>query len=354
MLAALILAAYLGLWPVPINAVNWKAPPAPGYTGVYAANDKLFKQHRIALGDEQGPEHIVVGSDGKLYAAVASGNVVRINPDGSGQEVFATTGGRPLGMAFDGSDKLIVADAFKGLLSITAEGKVTVLADTVGTDPIRFSNAVAVARNGKIYFTDSSTRFVPADWGGTVEAALLDVLEQSSTGRVLEYDPATASTRIVAMGLSLANGVVLSSDEQNLYVAESGRYRVWSIPVRADKLDVAKGGARAVLDNLPGYPDNLTRGRDGKIWLGLAGQRNELDALAERPFLRELVLRIPRAIWSMPKPYGHVIAFTEDGKVVADLQDRSGMSPTTTGVTETADRLYIQNVDGKSFGWLAR
>ena len=76
--------------------------------------------------------------------------------------------------------------------------------------------------------------------------------------------------------------------------------------------------------------------------------------MAERPFLRELVLRIPRAFWPMPKPYGHVIAFTEDGKVVANLQDPGGASPTTTGATETADRLYIQNVDGKSLGWLAR
>jgi sugar lactone lactonase YvrE len=356
MLAALMLAAYLGLWPVPIKAVQWDAPAAPGYTGTFAANDKLLAQHSVALGGEAGPEHIVAGSDGKLYAALASGNILHMNPDGSGQRVFAATGGRPLGMAFDGRGKLIVADAFKGLLSIAPDGTVTVLANTVGGDPIRFANAVAVARDGKIYFSDSSTRFSPADWGGTVEAALLEVLEQSCTGRVLEYDPATAATRIVATGLSLANGVLLSDDEQHLYVAESGRYRVWTLPVRAANLDIAKrpAGARVLLDNLPGYPDNLTRGRDGRIWLGLAGQRNELDALAGRPFLRELVLRIPRAFWAMPKPYGHVIAFTEDGKVVADLQDRSGMSPTTTGVTETADRLYIQNVDGKSFGWLAR
>ena len=33
-----VMAAYLSLWPVPIRAVAWKAPVAPGYTGPHAAN----------------------------------------------------------------------------------------------------------------------------------------------------------------------------------------------------------------------------------------------------------------------------------------------------------------------------
>ncbi|HVO05708.1 MAG TPA: hypothetical protein VMT83_02900 [Burkholderiaceae bacterium] len=37
------------------------------------------------------------------------------------------------------------------------------------------------------------------------------------------------------------------------------------------------------------------------------------------------------------------MAFTEDGKVVADQQDPAGAHPETTVLTETADRLYVQN-----------
>ena len=92
----------------------------------------------------------------------------------------------------------------------------------------------------------------------------------------------------------------------------------------------------------------------GSVWLGLAGQRNVLDQMAEHPFLRQIVLRIPRFMWLMPKPYGHVVAFAEDGAVVADLQDPTGQSPTTIGATETAEHLYIHNVDGKSLSWLPR
>jgi sugar lactone lactonase YvrE len=135
-----------------------------------------------------------------------------------------------------------------------------------------------------------------------------------------------------------------------------GRYRVWKIAVAAEQLDVMTPSpqARVLFDNLPGYPDNLMRGSDGKIWLGLARQRNDLDAIAEHPFMRRLALRIPRLLWSMPKPYGHVMAFNESGAVLVDLQDPSGHSPTTTGLTETADRMYVHNVNGKTLGWLAR
>jgi hypothetical protein len=49
-----------------------------------------------------------------------------------------------------------------------------------------------------------------------------------------------------------------------------------------------------------------------------------------------------------------VFAFTEDGRVVADLQDPTGAYPESTGVTETADRLYLQNLHQKVPGWKAR
>jgi sugar lactone lactonase YvrE len=354
--ALLALAAYLALWPVPIQAVSWQAPAPPGYSGVHAVNNQLAGLKLIALGAEAGPEH-VVARDGKLYAAVASGNIVRMNPDGSAQEVFVNTGGRVLGFDFDAASRLIAADAVKGLLAITPDRKITVLADQVGGDPIRYADAVVVAGNGKIYFSDASGRFAPAQWGGTFEAAVLDILEQASTARILEHDPATGTTRVVAKGFSFANGVALSSDERSLFVAETGKYRVWKIDVAANDLQVRQRSPQAsvLLDNLPGYPDNLMRGQGGKIWLGFSGPRSpNVDAMAGKPFLRELTLRLPRSLWPLPKPYGHVIAFSEDGRVVADLQDPSGAYPQTTGVTETADRLYVQNLHLNVLGWKAR
>ncbi len=353
----LALAAYLCLWPVPIEPVSWDAPSAPGYVGAHAVNTRLADLKMISLGKEEGPEHIVQAKDGKLYTTVASGNILRMNQDGSAQEVFVNTGGRVLGFDFDAQGNLIAADAVKGLLSISPDKKITLLTDKVGAEPIVYADAVIVASNGKIYVSDASTRFAPAKWGGTFEASVLDILEQSASGRILEYDPGTGGTRVVATGLSFANGVALSQDEQNLFVNETGKYRVWKISVLADKLDVRSNSAQAsvLFDNLPGYPDNLMRGLDGKIWLGLAKPRNPtIDKLATLPFMRKLTLRLPRALWPIPKAYGHVMAFTEDGKVAADLQDPTGAYPETTAVTETPQRLYIQSLHAKGLGWLPR
>jgi len=113
--------------------------------------------------------------------------------------------------------------------------------------------------------------------------------------------------------------------------------------------------AKVLIDNLPGYPDNLMRGQDGRIWAGLVKPRNaDADKLAGEPAMRKLIMRLPRALWPLPKDYGHVFAFTEDGKIVADLQDPSGAYSETTGVTETTDRLYIQSLHAKTLAWMPK
>ena len=358
-LAALVAVAvaYLLLWPVPITPTAFNLPKALGYVGPHAVNTKLANLTIIDLKGEVGPEHIMIGPDGKLYTTVASGNILRMNPDGTAQEMFANTGGRVLGFDFDARGNMVAADAVKGLLSIAPDGKITVLTNSLNGDPIRYADAVVVAKNGRMYFSDASGRFAPKDWGGTFEASVLDIIEGASTGRLLEYDPATQVTRVLAYGLSFANGVALSADEQSLFVTETGKFRLWKIATSASGLSLAKPSPQAavLLDNLPGYPDNLMRGLDGKIWMGFAKPRNPTaDNMADKPWLRRLTLRLPRALWPVPKSYGHVVAFTEDGKIVADLQDPSGAYPETTAITETRDRLYVQSLHAHGLGWLPK
>jgi sugar lactone lactonase YvrE len=350
--------AYLCVWPVPAAPVSWPAPTPPGYAGPFATNTRLAGLRTIDTGREVGPEHIAVGPDGRLYAAMSSGNLLRMDLDGSRQEVFANTGGRVLGFAFDARGNMICADALKGLLAITHDAKVTLLTDHVGAgDPIRYADAVVVAPDGIVYFTDASTRFAPAEWGGTYEASVLDIMEQSASGRVLAYDPTARRTRVVARGFSFANGIALGLDGHTLFVNETGRYRLWKVDGHARDLDVRSGSpqSRVLLENLPGYPDNLMRGRDGRIWVGLFKPRNPAaDSLAQRPFLRKVLLRLPRFMLPLGRSYGHVFAIDEEGRVTEDLQDPSGAYPEATSATETADRLYIHSLHAHSIGWLPR
>jgi sugar lactone lactonase YvrE len=352
------LAAYLCFWPVPAEPVSWSAPTPPGFTGPYAPNTRLAGLRMIDIGNEVGPEHIAIGPDGKLYAAMESGNLLRMDPDGARREVFASTGGRVLGFDFDAGGRMIAADPMKGLLAVATDGRVSLLVDRVSAgDPVRYANSIVVAPDGTIYFTDATTRFAPVDWGGTYPASVLDIMEQSASGRVLAHDPATRTTRVVARGFSFANGIALSADGQALFVTETGRYRIWKIDSRARDLDVQSGTPQAtpLIDNLPGYPDNLMRGRDGRIWVGLFRPRNPAaDSLAQRPFLRKVLLRLPRSMLPLGTPYGHVFAFDEQGRVTEDLQDPKGAYPETTGATETADRLYIHSLHAHTIGWLPR
>lgn len=360
-----LVVLYLLLWPVPIQPLAWQPAADLGYAGPHAMNTRLADLRKIDLHGEEGPEHVLIGPDGRLYVAVVSGKILRMDPDGGQQQMYASTGGRVLGFDFDAAGHLIAADAMRGLLSIAPNGQVTLLTDRAGDAPILYANAVVVAKNGKVYFSDASMRFAPRDWGGTFEASVLDILEQAGTGRVLEYDPTSKTTRVVAHGLSFANGVALSADERSLYVNETGKYRIWKVAVTAQALDLAplanlgsqdaQASARVLFDNLPGYPDNLMRGLDGRIWVGLVKPRNpKVDQLARKPWLRSLTLRLPRALWPIPRAYGHVFAFNEAGQVVVDLQDPSGSYPEATSVMETSGRLYVQSLHARELGWLQR
>ena len=356
--AVLALAAYLLFWPVPIDPVAWRPAKDAGYSGPHARNDRLSQVQVVSVEPEIGPEHIDFGPDGKLYTAVLSGAVLRMNPDGSGRETVVNTGGRPLGFDFTADGTLVVADAFKGLLAVGPDGSVTVLADAVDGDPIRYADAVVIAGDGLMYFTDASRSLAARDWG-TFKAALLDILEHSCTGRVLVYDPASRRTETMVAGLCFPNGVALSGDGQWLFIAETGEYRIWKVQASARGLDakaLASGDdprGRVIADNLPGFPDNLTRSAEGRLWTGLTKPRSPaIDGMSGRPWLRALTLRLPQSLWPVPPAYGHVIAFDEDGKVVADLQDPAGRIAETSGVTEQAGRLYVHSLHAGALGVL--
>jgi sugar lactone lactonase YvrE len=326
--------------------------------GAFARNERLAGIHLVSIAPEVGPEHIIFGPDGKLYTGVTSGAILRMNADGTGRETFVTTEGRPLGLAFDATGKLIVADAVRGLLAVQLDRSIAVLTDSVALEPIGFADGVAVASDGRILFTDATTRFSPHEHG-VFDAAVLDLLEHSCTGRLIEFDATTAATRIIANGLCFPNGVALSDDEQSVLVAETGTYRILRISRAANVVDAKKSLAErdqlvtVLFDNLPGVPDNLTRTQHGRYWVGFTKPRAAMvDRLAAWPLVREITARLPRFMWPVPPDYGHVMAFDSAGRVVQDLQDPAANLPGTCGVTENGGRLYLQSPYAPALGIL--
>lgn len=369
------LVAYLAFWPTPADPVAWHPPKDAGYTGAHARNQKLADLQQLSLASgQEGPEFIVANG-GVLYTGLSNGDVLKINTDGQQPEVVVNTGGRPLGLDVDGQGRLLVADAMKGLLRVSGHGadaKVETLLDKVShpvaDDRVRYADAVKVGPGGIIWLTDASRRFGAKEWGSTFEASVLDVLEHSCTGRVIAQDPNTLVARVAIAGMCFPNGIEFSRDGKTMYLSETGTYRILAVDLAklslvrtaagdngVPTLDQAlkQGAARVFVDNLPGFPDNLTRSASNRLWVGLTKPRSPvIDAVAAYPFMRQLTLRLPRFLWPVPKAYGHVIAYDEHGTAVDDLQDSSGAYPETTAATEADGKLFIQSLNAHSIGWL--
>ncbi|MEM9172344.1 MAG: SMP-30/gluconolactonase/LRE family protein [Pseudomonadota bacterium] len=348
-LIALLLSAlvYLLFWPVPVQPVAWRAPSDEGYSGSFARNNRLSSLTITDLGGRFGPEDIAVGPDDLIYTATHDGDIIRIETDGL-VSVFANTGGRPLGIEFAPDGNLYVADAYRGLLMIDRTGDVTLLTDQVDDgSSIRYADDVDIASDGRVFFSDASTRFGAQANGGTLAASVLDLLEHSSNGRVLVYDPATMRTQLFADGLTFANGVALSADESALMVVETGTYSVWRLP-----LDGSPG--EVVIENLPGFPDNINPAPDGTFWVGLVSPRNPLmDRLASRPFFRRMVARLPESFRPAPTRYGLVFRIDDQGSVIETLQDPTGAYALTTGaVTHPDGRIVISSLTEPGLGIL--
>jgi sugar lactone lactonase YvrE len=335
-IAAIIL--YFVAWPVPVDPVAWEAPSNPGYTGPFAVNQRLKGVETFPIAGNHGPEDVALDAQGRIYAATHEGRIVRLNPDGSDPQNWVDTKGRPLGIDFDSQGNLIVADAMRGLLSITPDGTITELATTADGVPIRYADDVDVAADGKIYFSDASTKFGAKEWGGTYEASLLDLMEHGGHGRLLVYDPASGVTKTLLDGLNFANGVAVSHDQNAVLVNETGSYRVIRFWIAGPK----KGTMETLIGPLPSFPDNISTGNDGRYWVALVSPRNPIvDDLSGKPFMRKVIQRMPAFLRPQAVAYGHIIAIDDTGNVLIDLQDPDGGYPINTSVTETRDNLYI-------------
>ena len=244
-----------------------------------------------------------------------------------------------------------MANPFAGLQRIGADGSVSTLLSEIDGQPIGYANDVAVAADGRVFLSNASTKFGAADFGGTLEASLLDILEHGGNGIVIEYRPPGGDARILIDGLNFANGVAISRDQQFLLVAETGGYRIlkhW--------LDGPDAGTTEVLiDNLPGFPDNINTGMQGRFWVGLAAPRNDLvDRLSSHPFIRKVVQRLPAIVRPQPVPSSHVIAIDAEGTVLMDLQDPRARFPMMTGVLETPQALYLTTLFGHRLPWIEK
>jgi len=340
---------YLLAWPIPIDPLAWQAPTDRGLVDPFAPNDLLQAATAINLGSHEGPEDATLGHDNLVYVTTASGRVLRIRDRRF--EEFADTGGRPLGIEVDEDGSLIVANAYLGLQRIDSHGNVTrILGSVAGNIPV-YPNNLAVGRDRKVYFTEASSKFGADKYRGSYNASLLDIMEHGGHGGVFVYDPKTGTSEQLLDELNYANGIAISEDDSYLVIAETSNYRVLKHWLTGPR----QGETEVLLDNLPGFPDNLKTGKSGRFWLGFAAPRNDLlDRVSDKPWLRKVIQRLPAVFRPKAVPASHVIAFDGEGRILMNMHDPNARFPTLTGVLETQRSLYLTTLFGHQLPVVAK
>ena len=333
-------AAALFAAPSPIDSVAWTPPIAPDLAEVTEINNDLATATLFAKGDIYGPEDVAVDKQGRIYGGTQDGLIKRVLKDGS-VETWIDTQGRPLGLHFDHNDNLIVCDAYKGLLSINPEGKVTVLTTSADNIPFVFTDDLDIASDGKIYFTDASSKWNQANF-------MLDLLETRPYGRFLVYDPSDKTTTTLIDNMYFSNGVALSQHEDFVLVTETWRYRIVRYWLKGDKA----GTSDIFIDNLPGFPDGISSNRNGRFWLALPTLRLPVvDKMHPFAWAKNISAKLPESLKPKPIDYGLVLGLNEQGEIVISLHEPTGQHlKEITSAEEHNGYLYLGTLHNDRIG----
>lgn len=331
-------------------------PKAPDCTaeggGVFAINNKLLDVTLIGLGRIEAPEDVILDRNDHLYAGSRHGDIIRFfAPDYERMEVFAHIGGQPLGMAFDREDNLYVCIGGMGLYRVSPSGAVHKASDetnrslsSINDDSrLRLADDLDITDDGRVFFSEATVRYEMHEWA-------VDGLEARGNGRIVCYDPKTNTTRTVLRNLKFPNGIAVASDGQSILFAET-----WGCSIRRYWFDgPRRGETEMVLENLPGYPDNINLASDGNYWLALVGMRSPAYDLAMRMpgFRRRMAKRVPVDEWLFPNiNTGCVLKFSEAGEVLDVLWDPSGTNhPMITSMREHRGYLYLGGILNNRIG----
>jgi sugar lactone lactonase YvrE len=289
---------------------------------------------RLPIGGH-GPEDVAVSGD-RLITGVDDGRVLSFNPDGTDIQVVADTGGRPLGIEAMPDGRLLICDAKRGLLRVDPDGgAVQPLNTAIHGQPINLCNNAAVTADGTIYFTDSTRHYA-------IDAYQGDVIERTASGRLLRRDPA-GEVQVLLDQLEFANGVALADDESFVTVAETGAARILRVWLTGPDA----GQSEVLVENLPGMPDNLSTGTEGRIWVALPAPMLGLLHLVHRAprRLRRLIGRGATRLNHPPTVPARVLAVDRDGDIVGRIEGarRCGYRM-ATGVREFNGSLYLGSI----------
>jgi gluconolactonase len=159
----------------------------------------------------EGP---ALARDGTFYFTdVPWGRIFQINPDGE-LSLFIEYDGEPNGIKIHKDGRLFVADYKNGIVIIDPHTKkIETFLKQVANERLRGPNDLNFAANGDLYFTDQGNS---------------DILRPN--GRVVRVTP-EGHAEIIAENIPSPNGLVVSPDQEWLYLAVTRTNSIWKIPL---------------------------------------------------------------------------------------------------------------------------
>lgn len=324
-----------------LQPLAWNPAPKPAFEGRLQLNQELQKASPIHLDGWAGAEDIVMDKEGNLYCGVhtskedfSDGKILKIAPNGE-VEIFYDAGSWVAGLHFDAEDNLIALSHREGLIRISPDKQIEVLAshDEFGR-PFLIPNGLDIASDGSIYFSNTSY-----ESAYNIRYGRKLILEHKVNGGLHRYDPQTSLVHTLIDGTHFGNGVVLSQNEDFLLMTETTTYRVLRYWLTGEQA----GQTEVFMDNLPGFPNGISIREDGSFWLGFTTVRNDaLDKIHPKKGMKQVVYALPEFLQPQAELFGMVMNISEQGEILQALFDPTGEIVSEAGaVKEYNGYLYL-------------
>ncbi|WP_082405972.1 ABC transporter permease [Microbacterium sp. No. 7] len=319
----------------------------------WAVNYRATDAAPIGLGRVDGPEDMVIDDEGSVYCPDRRGWIWKFqgpDPENVKGEVWARTGGMPIGMVWDQEENLTVAVGGMGVYRIDKEGTPHLAANKVkrtrgqlfDDSALKFADDLDVAPDGAIYTSDFSTRV------GTTEY-ILELVEFRPNGRIVRIDK-DGSTDVVVSNYLFPNGIATSHAGDSILIASTAMFRIDRLWISGPK----QGQLEPVATDLPGYPDNINRASDGNYWATFVAMRSPMsDLLVKYPKVRRRMTReLPTDSWAVPQlNVSCVFKFNEQGEILDVIWDGTLENyPMITSAKEHNGFLYLGGVHNNRVG----
>jgi gluconolactonase len=268
------------------------------------------------------------------FTHILTSRILRYDPRSGVIADWRTEINRTNGLAFDAQGRLFgCCSGGRSMLRLDADGSNTVIADRVDGKRLNTPNDLAIDRKGRIWFTN------PVNEGNWDKTEVRELDNQS----VLRADPQPdGSYRVtrVTFDTTQPNGILVSQDQNTLYVAESGYAKGIARELRA--YPIREDGSLGVFTTL------FTWGEDARgVHRGIDGMCLDRDGNI-----------VATNGWEVSGPGPMITVFSPAGRVlethpVPAIRPTNccfgGADQTTLFVTTTQGHFF--KADTKRVGW---